>query len=148
VTSEFDVDELRELPGEPAVPARRSAIQLMIAAVVLAIALLAALLGGAAVITQVLPTGGASDDYDLAAVETLTGFTFPEGSVLIESSSRGGSLRYPHERSVSAVVRMPAGSALPTSDDPLSSITPLSPDENGDLIVEVTTSNGLGPPSV
>jgi hypothetical protein len=115
--------------------------------------------GGVALVSGYLPPSDKAEPYcnpitdhcrntfNLAGIQTQTGYTFPAGSVLLDSSTRGGSLRFPQERTLTATVQMPAGAPLPTTDDPLSSIKSKGTDADGHVVVQVTTSNGKGPHS-
>lgn len=153
VAAKFDADEIEEV--EP-VPIRKTLLQLVLVSAVLAVVVIGVVAGGAVALSRLLPSvdssGGycnpitdhCTNNYNLVAVETQTGYTFPEGSVLLESGSYGGTLRYPQERSMGASVQMPPGSPIPTSKDPLSSIYEQGVDSEQNVIVHVSTSNGEG----
>lgn len=154
---EWDIDDLAV--AQP-VPVRRSALQLVIGLGVMTLVVFGILGGGVALVSGYLPpsdntapycnpiTDHCTNAFNLAGIQTQTGYTFPPGSVLLDSSTRGGSLRYPQERSLTATVQMPAGAVLPTTDDPLSSISSEGTDAEGHVLIQVTTSNGKGRTSV
>jgi len=139
-----------------AVPVRRSALQLVTGLGVIALVVFGALGGGIVLVRGYLPPSDSSAPYcspltdhctntfNLAGIQTQTGYSFPPGSVLLASDTRGGSLRFPQERTLTATVQLPAGAVLPTTDDPLSSIEQTGTDSEGHVLVRVATSNGEG----
>ncbi|AXH37533.1 hypothetical protein DVJ78_18330 (plasmid) [Humibacter sp. BT305] len=82
-------------------------------------------------------------DLPLATIEHQTGYTFPAGTEVLASTMGAGTfLDGSDYRVLTARLRLPAGSALPTSNDPQSHISVLSTEDDGSILIGVRTDNG------
>jgi hypothetical protein len=139
----WQVEAVREVPSNGR---GRSLAQLLLVTAVLIGGGVGLAAGGVTLIVGLLspPPGCDTDGYchdtlSLATVQTYTGYTFPQGSEVLESTH--GTNHFTSISSMTSTVAMPAGSADPTSSDPLSHIRDEGTDDSGRVIVSVSTSD-------
>ncbi|RFA07144.1 hypothetical protein B7R21_16625 [Subtercola boreus] len=127
---------------------RRNLILALVLGCVLLAVVVGVVVGGISYVVDAVspPDGCNASGYchndNLAAIQTYTGYEFPPGSELLDSSV--GANNFTNEWSATAHVALPPGTPLPTSYDRFSTITVTGTDDQGRTLIQVFTTNSEG----